>query len=165
MRDRDVSNQGNCGMKKCTKCGEEKDLSEFYTNKGNRSGIHSECKMCHLQYKRKNPSTMSSNWKNRNPEKVKEYRKKYEETHREDIRNRRLKYRYGITTEIFDKLKNDQNGRCAICGGLLGLKVDHNHTTGKVRGLLCNGCNRGLGFFVDNINFLESAIVYLNKNK
>jgi hypothetical protein len=66
-----------------------------------------------------------------------------------------------------------QNGVCAICGkeeyskdrigNIKQLCVDHDHTTGKIRGLLCNNCNRGLGFFQDSSEYLKSAIAFLNK--
>jgi hypothetical protein len=76
---------------------------------------------------------------------------------------------FGMSLEDYEKLFNEQNGRCAICGTtkLTGdsraLSVDHNHTTGKIRGLLCSRCNRGLGYFKDNVMSLLSAIRYLMK--
>jgi len=63
-----------------------------------------------------------------------------------------------------------QNNRCAICGledidNLHGvLCVDHDHDTGKVRGLLCTACNYGLGYFRDNMYSLKKALYYLTKN-
>lgn len=78
-----------------------------------------------------------------------------------------LKRRYGITTEQYDKLLKDQNGLCKLCGNPSGFKnsnkrlfVDHNHKTGKVRGLLCNGCNIALGK-LDLDNWLTNALDYL----
>ena len=61
-----------------------------------------------------------------------------------------------------------QNGVCAICNKEeksknKNLFVDHDHQTGKVRSLLCNNCNSGLGQFNDNLNLLESAVLYLKK--
>lgn len=84
-----------------------------------------------------------------------------------------LKKKYGITLEFYYKLLEEQNYVCAICGnpetaldhrtGLpRSLAVDHCHTTGVIRGLLCTTCNRGLGKFKDNIKYLESAVNYLN---
>ena len=51
---------------------------------------------------------------------------------------------------------------CCICGEKQELVIDHDHRTGKVRGLLCGSCNKGLGFFKDNKKYLNSAIKYLN---
>ncbi len=73
---------------------------------------------------------------------------------------------YGLTEVEYTKKINEQNNICAICGKKdIGkvLCVDHDHDTGKVRGLLCNNCNIGLGNFKDNIKIIQSAIVYLQK--
>ena len=58
----------------------------------------------------------------------------------------------------------EQEKRCVICKRNVILRVDHCHTTGKVRGLLCHNCNTGLGQFKDNIDNLKMAIKYLEKN-
>jgi hypothetical protein len=80
-------------------------------------------------------------------------------------RNRATSFqdRYGITVEEYEVMAKMQDYGCAICGEFLDgtLHVDHDHITGKVRGLLCNNCNNGLGRFKDNIEFLENAILYL----
>jgi len=75
----------------------------------------------------------------------------------------------------FEALLQAQNSRCAICGASHGhksrrgtvcrLAIDHDHETGKVRGLLCNNCNRGLGRFKDSIENLEAAIRYLKREQ
>lgn len=72
----------------------------------------------------------------------------------------------------FGELQEKQQGVCAICkqlaSGMLNsrarLAVDHCHTTGKIRGLLCGGCNVGLGHFKDNPEYLANAIEYLKEN-
>ena len=74
--------------------------------------------------------------------------------------------RYGITREDYNEWFHSQNGSCAICNVHqnefgYSLAVDHDHETGKVRGLLCMGCNTGLGKFGDCIEGLEAAIEYL----
>lgn len=60
-----------------------------------------------------------------------------------------------------------QDGLCAICNRvckvLVKLSIDHDHATGKIRGLLCKSCNSALGLFEDNVDFLRSAIDYLLK--
>lgn len=76
---------------------------------------------------------------------------------------------YGISHEQFDVLVAKQNNECAICAksGLTErsgyLSIDHDHSTGKIRGLLCDGCNVGLGKFKDDIEELRKAITYLMK--
>jgi hypothetical protein len=85
-------------------------------------------------------------------------------------RNWKLRKHYGLTPEDFDILLMKQKGACAIClktqeqtGKILN--VDHCHKTGKVRGLLCGGCNASLGVFEDSIETLQRAIAYLEVNK
>jgi len=74
-----------------------------------------------------------------------------------------LKSKYGLTIEQYDIILESQNGVCKICGGANPKRfaVDHDHKTGKIRGLLCSMCNGGLGLFRDNIDFLKKAIEYL----
>jgi len=80
---------------------------------------------------------------------------------------------YGITTDHYRSLLSQQDHRCAICkihvddvehSTFTRLVIDHNHTTGEVRGLLCATCNSGLGHFHDNVTKLQSAINYLSNN-
>jgi hypothetical protein len=73
-----------------------------------------------------------------------------------------------LTTETFNEILNNQKGKCAICGKVPSgngirarLAIDHDHSTGKVRGLLFHECNIMLGAGLDNISILESAIHYL----
>jgi hypothetical protein len=77
---------------------------------------------------------------------------------------------YGVTSQEVQDLFVKQGGKCAICGSegfkmnkwqKSGLVLDHCHTTGVVRGVLCNNCNRGLGLFQDNQESLAKAIIYL----
>jgi|SRR5665647_1797311 len=92
--------------------------------------------------------------------------------YREHLINTRSTYSrlrlYGITQEQYDLLFIEQYGRCAICGTKAenlsrALVIDHDHATGKVRGLLCDVCNSGLGFFKDSRFILKYAIRYLGK--
>jgi hypothetical protein len=71
--------------------------------------------------------------------------------------------KYGITKEDFDKMILSQNNNCAICNKelILEIHIDHDHSTNKVRGILCGKCNKGLGQFDDNVEFLTNAIKYL----
>lgn len=118
----------------------------------------------------------------KNKEKLKEKRKLYYKNNISkikqrkslsigEVRNRHYVYKYSITLEKYNELLNQQNGVCAICkksestldkqGNLANLCVDHDHISGKIRGLLCRMCNSALGKFKDDINLLNSAIQYL----
>ena len=82
-----------------------------------------------------------------------------------------LKRKYGIGLDDWTRIKDSQSNSCAVCGvhesesGKKGLAVDHCHTEGQVRGLLCGNCNTGLGQFKDDVALLQKAIQYLNKFK
>ena len=97
----------------------------------------------------------------------KSYRAKSPAKDKARRRRHRLKKAFGITIEQYDEMFKKQGGCCAICGDTnikygRRLAVDHHHKTKKVRGLLCNQCNRALGYFQDDINNLASAIKYLS---
>lgn len=84
----------------------------------------------------------------------------------------RLKSRYGMSTEDYSRLFVEQDGCCAICGRHQfeferALAVDHDHKTGRVRGLLCHSCNMGLGAFYnnDNTRVLKEAIKYVEESE
>ena len=85
---------------------------------------------------------------------------------------RNLKKKFGITLDEFNVMVKNQNGVYAICGkpenktgcrGTKNLSVDHNHETGKIRGLLCYKCNLGIGNFLENGKLLTKAINYLKE--
>ncbi len=76
----------------------------------------------------------------------------------ESTRNAKYMKRYGISATQADKMK--ERG-CEVCGDDKKLVIDHNHTTGEVRGVLCHGCNTGIGHLGDNPERLEAAVVYL----
>lgn len=74
--------------------------------------------------------------------------------------------KYGISIEEYRELFKKHDNKCAICGSIETAKnkvlaVDHDHNTGKVRGLLCGKCNRGLGFLQDNLLLIEKIKIYL----
>jgi len=101
----------------------------------------------------------------------KECRRKIARTQRtkEQRKNEWLKRKYGLTLEIFNLMLIEQDGRCAICGttnpgGKSGddFSVDHSHTTGQVRGLLCQTCNQTLGLMQESSKNLRLAAEYLN---
>lgn len=112
-------------------------------------------------------------WAERPEEARARYRKKREKNP-EGWRKWQLKKNFGITIEQYDLLLAKQNSVCAICGRLESvivkgirrrLTVDHDHNTGKVRGLLCLGCNISIGRFNDDIGLLNAAVEYLRENQ
>jgi len=128
----------------CKKCSDNLPLNNFYFNKNGKYKRQNVCKKCMNIYDYKTD------------------------------KNSKLKRAYGITLDEYEELLSKQDSKCAICGidnnGKYRNKprafaVDHCHTTGKIRGLLCSDCNTGIGLLKDNINFLQSAIKYLNKLK
>lgn len=141
--------------KKCTKCGVEKNLSDFHKRK---DGFQFRCKQCQKEI-----------YESEYSEKLKAERK----TNPERFKNKHLKYYYGITIEEYKKLHKQQNGKCPGCGLKIGMKtnsknigmVDHSHKTGAVRGLLCVKCNFALGYVNDNIQVLDNLKEYLNGKK
>jgi len=163
-------------MKTCSKCGQIKPETEFYKSKTLNDGLSPWCKECHKKSARE--------WHKVHPEKSKtnktEYRKNHREQERErsgkwyknnpdKARNGHLKRRYGIDQPTYLTLLASQGGKCAICGtaesGGHGVwHIDHDHETGKIRGLLCHGCNTALGGFGDNPDRLLAAVDYLYKD-
>jgi hypothetical protein len=105
----------------------------------------------------------------RNREKLRLYHKKrYHEG-----KSAHLSCNYGISRAEFDKMAEEQAGRCAVCDtvpqptsdGRRTLGVDHDHATGKVRALLCTTCNLGLGAFRDDPELLRMAADYLEAHR
>lgn len=128
----------------CSKCGDNKPVTEFHKRKGRPLGVVSWCKEC---------------------AKVRA-KEKYHATKHVD-KTYKLQKAYGITLDEYNILLKSQGGVCAICGGTESscdgrmLAVDHCHLTGRVRGILCSNCNRALGLFKDSPDTLRSAIKYL----
>lgn len=141
--------------KTCTKCGPVKGpqpLTEFYKNPRAKDGLMHWCKSCIKE-------NYLTNREVRAPAK-----KTYDATHKHVHRKANLKANYRLTPEEFDLLVTVQQGLCAICRcSGAKLVVDHNHSTGKVRGLLCPNCNHGLGRFMDSSELLLRAAEYVVK--
>lgn len=127
------------GQKFCPRCSEVKLRAEFGRNRSSNDGLTSYCKPCHTIVVREN--------------KIK--------NHGSD-RNYKLKLRYGITEDDFERMLARQGGLCAVYRGVPGAFVDHCYRTGRVRGVLCFNCNNGLGHFGDNTVLLELAALYLD---
>lgn len=90
-----------------------------------------------------------------------EHRRTRERGYARDNRNKKLVKRYGITVDQFEEIVTVVQGRCQICQVARALHVDHDHNTGRVRGLLCGNCNRGIGLFQEDPQKLRAAIAYL----
>jgi ribosomal protein L37E len=146
-------------MKLCKGCGVKKPLNEFPKHPHNKDGHTNLCKNCTYEVDKNRKSThiRQKEWRDRNKEKLADY----------DLRRR-----FDISLEEYDALLASQQGVCAICGRpeirsykgkAKKLSVDHDHTTGKIRGLLCYKCNLGIGQFEDSIKLLDKAKEYLTK--
>jgi len=125
------------GMKWCRDCGEIKPLDEFVKSK-KASGRGSYCKPC--QNLRSNETRQRLHGGSR------EYH---------------LRRRYGIGVKVFEEMLAEQDGMCLICEKPGPEHVDHDHGTGRVRGILCFNCNQGLGNFRDDVSSLIRAVSYL----
>lgn len=144
--------------KVCGSCGLTLPISQFHTQSDKADGKRSQCKKC---TNRRNLERYHSNSETRR-------------SHHMASRKHSLWKNYGLTPEQYDTMLKDQGGACFICrssepwGFVEKPKrakeffcVDHDHTTGEVRGLLCQPCNTGLGNFRDNSDYLRAAIKYL----
>jgi hypothetical protein len=82
------------------------------------------------------------------------------------IMRKDLRKRYNLTLEEFEKLKDAQDNKCGICKNVFTKTpaIDHNHSTGNVRGLLCSNCNTGIGLLKDSVECLVNAINYLEND-
>ena len=132
-------------MKTCSLCKKEKKDKEFYIDRRSSSGRASRCKEC--------SKSESKRWY------------QMSDKYRQIIRDSGLKHRFGIDSDDYFAMLEDQGGVCAICREKPSgkhLHVDHNHETGQIRGLLCKTCNHGLGNFKDNKIYLNNAIEYLD---
>ena len=144
-------------MKTCKKCGETKELSEF--NKVGGKGPHASklrgsCKKCDY--------AKGIEWKKAN-----------KESYTLAVRRSYLKRKYGVTMEWYEDKLKEQKGLCAICScDSSELRnrdamfcVDHCHTTGQPRALLCHKCNAGIGMLKDNPILVARAWTYLQQHQ
>lgn len=164
----------------CKKCKINKLEKDF--EKGRR-----DCKSCRNEQKRES----DKNWRRKHPEVGSRYGKLYYKNNKGEIRKRNMQWQkehpdrvrhhslmssHGISLEEYNQKIEEQDGKCDIChqpesrinkrtGKTKFLCVDHNHETGKVRGLLCDDCNIAIGKIKENIETLENAKKYLQKYK
>jgi hypothetical protein len=148
-------------MKTCSKCREAKRESDFTRNATKPDGLDVHCRAC--------KRTRNRHWRDAHSESLKQYYADYRAAHPNHGRDSHLKRKYGLGgVAAFDSMLVTQGGRCAICGtdkpgGAGTFSVDHDHTTGAVRGLLCTNCNQGIGHLKDDIAILQAALEYLKR--
>jgi len=141
--------------KTCTKCGVSQSVGQFAHRRGAKDGLASWCRTCSKKNSRDHYL--------RNREK---YLGRHREWHRANDGGHwaQTKTLYSVTKEQYQLLLRTQNGVCAICRCVPGkrhLHIDHCHESGKIRGLLCGNCNRGIGYLRDDVGILRLALVYL----
>ena len=171
--------------KRCSTCTEVKPASEFHKSSKTSDGLYTYCKSCsrdrtrawyqnnkdrakahYTNYRATNPRIREAavEWRLVNVAKVKGY-----------VVKQKLK-KFGLLIEDYNTMLLNQGGVCAICrnpetlvdirtGVTRALSVDHCHLTGRVRGLLCNRCNRALGLIKDDISLCDSMKSYLSHEK
>lgn len=135
-------------MKRCPLCKEVKPLEDFPKDPSRKSGVHSYCRICRAADSRR---------RNR-------LRRQEGILNRENLKRKARSL--GMTIEEAESIYEQVGEACMICGGPptgnhRRLAMDHDHKTGKFRGLLCGWCNNGLGMFQDNPETLRQAARYL----
>lgn len=176
-------------MKCCYKCHSDKPLSDFYKDKSRKDGVSTKCKDCARSYKNVGSSSVKTAKKCSRCKKTLPVSSFSKNTKRADgyqsqckscrsasrnvstveERGRSLMRRYGLTYPDYEKLLERQANRCGCCGEVFGTTnrtrpvVDHDHVTGRVRGLLCGNCNTGIGMLGDTPTGLLNALRYLNQ--
>jgi recombination endonuclease VII len=128
-------------MKQCLDCNKILDIQYFPRFSSRRDGRHSYCKRCFA--------------KRCEDSKVKLHG---------STRDFHLKRRYGLTSADVDRMIGAQGGVCAVCRRRDPQHVDHDHRTGRVRGILCSLCNQGLGNFDDDVEVMAAAIAYVRQH-
>lgn len=179
-------------MKTCIKCGEVKNLDEYYQHSGARDGLRRQCKVCvkakqkeghdpdkakavKLRYYERNRELAirrSKEWRIANRER---YNQSFREAKALDpeaakirARGYAIKRKYGLSLEQYDELLERQNGCCAICERhqsefKTNLAVDHSHRSFRIRGLLCTACNYRLVARHEDPELLRKIADYLEQ--
>lgn len=161
-------------MKRCVKCGIVQPLESFYKAAGMRDGYRGDCKACFkARAKARYPLVREQNiaraqkWREDNLDRFRENQRRMRNTPEGKAKQRadHLKRKYGMTVQEYDTLLSKQGGCCAICGRKprpdISLHLDHDHRTGRLRGILCFRCNNALGDFDDGVALLQQALGYL----
>jgi hypothetical protein len=149
-------------LRACNVCGVAQPMTNYARARGNggRPSRRGACKTCRSAY--------TAQWNAENRERVRVKANARRAQNPNSVRISHLKSAYGLSPAEYDEMLAKQGGGCAICHEACPtgrqLAVDHDHTTGRVRGLLCTRCNIGLGTFLDTVSRLESAIQYLARS-
>jgi hypothetical protein len=149
----------------CSACKESKPLSEFHSDRSRDNGHRRKCKPCYNGHARRQNRV--------HPDRQRENTRRYQERHpgrQAEVYRRWWLKRYGITVHDYARLLEEQHGVCAACGqpertpnprnGYRLLAVDHDHETGRVRGLLCVNCNKALGHLRDDPSRIQGLLRY-----
>jgi len=162
-------------MKRCSRCGIEKNISQFFRNKSKADGLAVWCKPCNKDTD-KTAKTRIDKWRKsekgrewqRNFNKKRKLRYNAEQSRQYSTFESMLKRKYSIDVWTWAHKFNEQDGRCAACGDKLlfgrETSVDHDHKTNKLRDLLCRNCNLALGYVKDDLTRLQALINYLAKH-
>lgn len=151
-------------MKRCRLCQKDLPESKFHRNgtprKDGTSGLRTDCKNCSTEVHRR--------YVNENRERIRTRRKAAYRENKIPAINQNLKRYYGIGIEDYNRMFAEQKGLCKICDlpqvdFSRRFDVDHDHETGRIRGLLCVRCNRGIGLLRDNVEILKRAIKHIQE--
>lgn len=143
-------------MKVCKICQQEKSNEMYPKGAGCKDNLRPECKVCFYESRK--------NYNKLNRAKINEWKRKSS-----------IRRKLNISIQDYELMFSSQDGKCRIClttnpngedknGTKKHFAIDHCHKTNKIRGLLCNTCNTGLGLFNDSVERLTEAIEYLRQN-
>lgn len=145
--------------KPCAKCKEIKPLDQFSRHRSAKDGLQRKCKKCCMEWWYQHRLQQDPDYRPQRP-RHKRIRKVAPNSHALRYRLRK----YGVTGCDVTRMRIEQGDRCAICKvpeAEERLVIDHCHDSGRVRGLLCDSCNQGLGHFRDDPSRMTTAIAYL----
>jgi hypothetical protein len=161
-------------MKRCKKCGLEQPLGNFYKAPTSRDGLRGDCKACNLAAKkayyelhREDTIARVKRWQQANADRVNavQRRRRADPQVKQQMRAYHLKRTYGVSIDEYEAMLAEQDDGCGMCGRppseAISLHIDHDHRTGRIRGLLCFRCNNSLGDLEDNPDLLLAGVRYL----
>ena len=147
-------------FKVCSKCKINKPHSDYFKDNRRKIGIRCKCKECCKQE--------TIDWRDKNRSEYNNYVAEWRAKNPERQHKTEIKRRYSLSIEDYNSMLTKQKCKCKICGKQHDpslkrgrLYVDHDHDTGKVRGLLCGPCNSAIGYFNHDIKIMAKAIQYM----